>query len=70
MKYDGDAHISQVGKRFRVWIEASNVTAEVYVSRAKARELLATLDHILNPPIATERLHDPPDTERLQRGAS
>jgi len=48
--WDGDVHISQTGKKFRVWIEAPNVSAEVYITRARARELQETLNWILKPP--------------------
>lgn len=55
MRYDGSAHISpyQGGKKFRVWIEAPNVTAEVYISRAKAREILNGLSHDLSAGVSS-----------------
>ncbi len=39
-RYDGEVAIYPAkGERFRVWIQAANVTAEVYISRVKAQEL-------------------------------
>jgi hypothetical protein len=47
--YNGDAHVSPQGKtKVRVWIEAPNVTAEVYITLAKARRLRESLDWILS----------------------
>lgn len=45
--YDGDASISDHGKKFLVRVEANNFRGDVYITRARAAEIRDQLNHDL-----------------------